>query len=138
MISEAYIRLGKAARIAAGIAAIIPASYSFLAFPNWFVVLPLASATLAGLGWWFAFRGNNALSLARMKCAGIGGLVLGAVAFIPGYFGPLIFAPNNNLGPLLGIFITGPAGFTAAVWLGVLYGLLRVKAPKPPLLPDGE
>jgi hypothetical protein len=38
------------------------------------------------------------------------GVVTGSIAFVPGFVGPLIFS-SSNLGPLLGIFITGPAGF---------------------------
>jgi hypothetical protein len=38
-------------------------------------------------------------------------LFLGLVGFAAGFFGPMIFAPGANQGPLLGIFITGPVGF---------------------------
>jgi hypothetical protein len=48
-------------------------------------------------------------------------LVIGGAAFAFGFFGPLIWAPDANQGPLLGIFITGPAGFV----IGLLWGLLR-------------
>ncbi len=48
-------------------------------------------------------------------------VVVGAVAFAAGFFGPIVFAPDANQGPLLGIFITGPAGFVA----GALYGIWR-------------
>lgn len=37
-------------------------------------------------------------------------LIVGGFGFFFGYFGPLIFAPGSNQGPLLGIFITGPLG----------------------------
>ena len=50
------------------------------------------------------------------------GFLLGGIGFAGGFFGPMIFAPQANQGPLLGIFITGPCGFL----LGVLYGLFRV------------
>ena len=46
---------------------------------------------------------------------------IGAVSFAAGFFGPLIFS-KSNLGPLLGIFITGPLGTLA----GALIGALRV------------
>lgn len=36
---------------------------------------------------------------------------LGGIGFVLGFFGPMLFAPGANRGPLLGIFITGPAGF---------------------------
>ena len=47
-----------------------------------------------------------------------GGLILGSVGFIGGFFGPLIFAPGANQGPLLGIFITGPLGFLIGCIVG--------------------
>jgi hypothetical protein len=48
-------------------------------------------------------------------------LLLGGIGFAAGFFGPIVFAPGANQGPLLGIFITGPAGFL----LGLAYGALR-------------
>lgn len=56
--------------------------------------------------------------------AAAGGLTLGALGFLIGFFGPLLLAPQANQGPLLGIFITGPAG--AAVG-----GLAGLAAPRP-------
>lgn len=40
---------------------------------------------------------------------------LGGLGFVLGFFGPIIFAPEANQGPLLGIFITGPLGFFAGL-----------------------
>lgn len=47
-------------------------------------------------------------------------LIAGAIGFTAGYVGPLIFS-DSNLGPLLGIFITGPLGAV----LGMLIGIIR-------------
>jgi len=47
--------------------------------------------------------------------------LVGAIGFAAGFFGPIIFAPEANQGPLLGIFITGPIGFL----IGLIYGILR-------------
>ncbi len=38
------------------------------------------------------------------------GAVLGAVVFVAGFFGPIIFMPESNLGPIMGIFL-GPGAF---------------------------
>lgn len=46
--------------------------------------------------------------------------ILGGAGFAAGFFGPLVFAPEANQGPLVGILISGPAG--AALGL-LLYGL---------------
>lgn len=47
-------------------------------------------------------------------------LILGVAGFVFGFIGPIIIAPNANQGPMLGIFITGPAGFL----LGGIIGLV--------------
>jgi hypothetical protein len=50
-------------------------------------------------------------------------LILGVVGFAAGFFGPMIFSPEANQGPLVGLFIAGPAG----VVLGLaLYGICRL------------
>lgn len=45
-------------------------------------------------------------------------IIVGGFGFVVGFFGPMIFAPGANQGPLLGIFITGPLGilFGAGGW----------------------
>jgi hypothetical protein len=48
------------------------------------------------------------------------GFVLGGIAFAAGFFGPIIFAPEANQGPLLGIFITGPLGFVVGLLVGAV------------------
>lgn len=48
-------------------------------------------------------------------------LFVGGITFLLGFVGPMILTPEANQGPLLGIFITGPAGFC----LGLILGLLR-------------
>jgi hypothetical protein len=41
------------------------------------------------------------------------------------FFGPMIFAPGANQGPMPGIFITGPAGALLGAVTGLFYGLGR-------------
>ncbi len=66
----------------------------------------------------------------RLKSSESGGLLtsivtgaftLGAIGFVGGFVGPLIFTPEANQGPLLGIFITGPGGFALGAVLGALW-----------------
>jgi hypothetical protein len=52
-------------------------------------------------------------------------LFLGLSGFILGYEGPLIFYPNANQGPLLGIFITGPGGFLLGGIIGLIVGIIK-------------
>ena len=53
-------------------------------------------------------------------------LIPALVGFAAGFFGPLVFNPEANQGPLLGIFITGPAGFFLGLLLLAIFRILRV------------
>ena len=47
-------------------------------------------------------------------------LLLGAAGFAAGFFGPILFSPEANQGPLVGILMSGPAGaLLGFVLLGV-------------------
>jgi hypothetical protein len=48
-------------------------------------------------------------------------VILGAIGFAGGFFLPIALAPTANQGPMLGIFITGPAGFL----IGLVWGVWR-------------
>ena len=64
----------------------------------------------------------EANSCARSLVFFLGGAALvGGIGFIAGFFGPIIFAPEANQGPLLGIFITGPLGFIIGGLTGLVY-----------------
>ena len=52
----------------------------------------------------------------------LGALVVGMLGFAIGFFGPLIFMPEANQGPLVGIFFTGPAGVIIGAIVGVVIG----------------
>jgi zinc transporter ZupT len=68
-----------------------------------------------------------------LRYALIFGLIVGGIGFVGGFVGPIIFTPESNQGPLLGIFITGPLGFVAGALIGALVSAFR--RPKPPKLP---
>lgn len=51
-------------------------------------------------------------------------LTVGAVGFILGYIGPLLVS-DSNLGPLLGIFVTGPLGLLAGALIGIILSARR-------------
>jgi hypothetical protein len=91
----------------------------------------VVAATLALLGWWFALRGGNPTSRRRIKCALLGGLIGFAMGFAGGFFGPMIFKPQANQGPLLGIFFTGPLAFPLGLLGGLLYGRKRANPANP-------
>ena len=57
--------------------------------------------------------------------AGLGAAILGGLGFVAGFFGPMIFAPDANQGPMLGLLITGPAGVVIGAIAGALYAMRR-------------
>ena len=55
--------------------------------------------------------------------------VLGAAAGAAGFFGPIVFSPESNQGPLVGLFISGPAGAALGALLLAICALLKPPAP---------
>lgn len=55
----------------------------------------------------------------------LGASIVGGIGFVGGFFGPMILKPEANLGPLLGIFITGPLGAILGGIGGALVGWWR-------------
>jgi hypothetical protein len=70
---------------------------------------------------WFAWKRLGATPVGLIASSLYGAIMLGAIAFCAGFFGPIIFTPGANQGPLLGIFITGPLGFLIGGIGGVIY-----------------
>ena len=58
-----------------------------------------------------------------------GALIVGGIGFCAGFFGPMVFAPDANQGPLLGIFITGPLGAVLGAIGGFVYGIKPRSSP---------
>jgi uncharacterized membrane protein YeaQ/YmgE (transglycosylase-associated protein family) len=59
-----------------------------------------------------------------------GAVMLGMTGFVIGFFGPMQLQPGSNQGPMLGIFVTGPAGVLLG---GVAGGWLRMARPDWPM-----
>lgn len=55
-------------------------------------------------------------------------LILGLAGFAAGFFGPMVFVPEANQGPMVGIFISGPAGCALGAILWALCALLKPSA----------
>ncbi len=69
---------------------------------------------------------QEASGCATSVAYGLGGsVILGFISFLIGFVGPVIFMPESNQGPLLGIFITGPAGAIIGFVAGALYAQLH-------------
>jgi hypothetical protein len=66
-----------------------------------------------------------------LRTAAKGGCLLGLIGFTGGFFGPMIFTPESNQGPMLGIFFTGPAGLVLGLLIGAVVGWCRRNEPVP-------
>ena len=73
----------------------------------------------------YAWMRADSLPKHVAACTFSGALLFGAIGFVAGFLGPLIFMPEANQGPLLGIFVTGPAGVLLGAVAGLVYGLAR-------------
>lgn len=96
---------------------IVPQDLSWLATGAAF----LTAGAVAGLIWHGMQVGAPGVFETATTWAGI----VGAVGFCGGFFGPMMFAPQANQGPLLGLFITGPLGLVAGGAGGLIYSLWR-------------
>jgi len=71
---------------------------------------------------------QGSLPQSILTSAGTWALVLGVVGFVCGFMGPMVFSPDANQGPMLGIFITGPGGALLGAVLGMIVGAVRPPA----------
>ncbi len=104
---------------------------SFALFPGfpWGIaaVLSYAGAMVAG---WYAWTRTASAHSGLARSTGYWALVVGAVGFVGGFFGPMIFAPGANQGPLLGILITGPLGLLIGAIGGLVSWLVRMRGER--------
>lgn len=82
-------------------------------------ILALVAALVAARITWV--RGGVQTG-SKLRSALLGAAALGGIGFALGFFGPMIFAPGANQGPMLGIFVTGPAGALLGAVLGLALG----------------
>lgn len=108
---------------------VVPATYYFIFWlPCSFLpllmanVLAMACAVAAG---WFVWVRTASVSSGAISTTIFGAVLLGGIGFTGGFFGPIIFTPEANQGPLLGIFITGPAGFLLGGVAGFIYWTVK-------------
>jgi hypothetical protein len=83
-------------------------------------ILGAVVGCLVGLG----FQSSSARTRAVAHWCVAMAAVVGGVAFLAGFVGPIILHPDLPQGPLLGIFCTGPLGTLAGASLGAVIGLL--------------
>jgi hypothetical protein len=100
---------------------LIPGAHNIPAIP---IIVSLLIALTIGF---FVWKQTGTISNGLSKYIIMGGLITGSIGFIIGFFGPIIFSPSSNQGPLLGIFITGPIGFLIGLIGGGIYWRIKVK-----------
>ena len=69
------------------------------------------------------FPKNSTIPLGKYILTGA--IAVGITGFLIGFIGPMIFSPDSNQGPMLGIFITGPAGLVLGAIGGLIFGLIK-------------
>lgn len=87
------------------------------------VIALVAASMVARYTWVHA----NEVPTSLAGAIAYGAILCGGIGFAAGFFGPMIFAPGANQGPLLGILITGPAGVLVGAVAGLVYGLVRLR-----------
>lgn len=108
-------------------------------FSYWAFFIQILPESMAFFAWLSALATGGAAAFAVWRGGGgdAGGIlavsvrwaaIAGGVGFCGGFFGPLIFAPGANQGPLLGLFITGPLGFFGGGICGLVYGWWKNRA----------
>ena len=113
---------------------VVPATYFFICWVQFlfvpsYVHLWIRSSTISlicaiGIGW-YIWKRLGSTSAGLISSTLFGAIVFGAIGFCAGFFGPMIFTPGANLGPLLGIFVTGPLCFIIGGIGGFVYWLVK-------------
>jgi hypothetical protein len=90
-------------------------------------VIAIVGGMAAAVGVWMLpmWKGRATLDPSTLEETIKWALVVGAVGFCGGFFGPMIVAPDANQGPLLGLFITGPVGVLIGAVGGFIYARAR-------------
>jgi hypothetical protein len=97
----------------------------------------LAAALLvAGVVGRYVWRHTPSFQTSLVTSIMLGAVTLGGLGFSAGFWGPLVFMPDANQGPLLGIFITGPLGFMLGALGGGAYWFARER--RSPNAPNGK
>jgi|SRR6267143_2352931 len=113
---------------------VVLATYFYITMPLLFVpfiqqgwiVRVISLVCAIGVGW-YVWHKLRSVPSGLVSSVLSGGLILGVIALCAGFFGPIIFRFGGNLGPLLGIFITGPLGFLFGLFGGFIYWRIKRK-----------
>lgn len=114
---------------------VVPATYFFvywlpfslipLGGQRWVAnLVSLACAVAAG---WYVWKTMGSTRRGALHYTFLGAILVGGIGFTAGFFGPIIFMPQANQGPLLGILITGPLGFLLGALGGFVYWTVQLR-----------
>lgn len=123
------------ARVVAALCGLICLSIAFLGGMNvvagsWlFAGTVVGAFAVAALSFWFAGSAHAGVANVQWRRSVRMALIVGTISLLAGYVGPLILYPDNNLGPLIGIFGSGPAGFAIGALGGFIGARLDRDAP---------
>lgn len=112
---------------------VVPAAYYFvywlplslIPFPDGSWLPSIISLLCAAGAGWYVWKRLGEADPGLVTSVMLGAIVVGAIGFCGGFFGPMIFAPEANQGPLLGLFFTGPLGFLLGGIGGLVYWLAK-------------
>jgi len=88
-------------------------------------ILDLVSPVIGVVVGLYVWRTSASISHGPVSFAGVGAVVLGGLGCLVDFLGPMLLVPDGNQGPLLGIFITGPAGAVIGAAGGWFFGRAR-------------
>ena len=97
---------------------------ALIPFEGYGLVAPFVALLCAVVVGWYVWKSlGMGASAGTLPIVLLWAAVVGGVGFVGGFFGPMVFAPGANQGPLLGIFITGPLGFLLGGAAGFIYAV---------------
>jgi hypothetical protein len=96
---------------------------------GWIFWLPITFwlLSMSVLCWWSALTSDRDTK-GRIEASWRLGWTVGAIGLFAGFVGPLLLS-DSNLGPLLGILITGPLGFVAGALAAGAFGAIGQEPP---------
>lgn len=108
---------------------LIPGVHEIAWLPN---IISLSIAIVISV---FVWKKTSSASNSLASHIIMGGIIIGAIGFILGFFGPILFMPDANQGPLLGIFITGPLGFLLGLTGGAILWTVKRRKHRKKVIP---
>ncbi|HET9040969.1 MAG TPA: hypothetical protein VFN40_12395 [Gemmatimonadales bacterium] len=102
------------------------------ALSGWIFWVPVTLwlSTMGLLCLWSAVSGEVPASRTSIQASWRAGWIAGGIGLGIGFVGPLVLWPKSNLGPLLGLLLTGPLGFVlGALGAGVVRVVQRARPP---------